>query len=295
MRKLTSILTIAFLAISVSLCAQNAKKGKALVAYFSASGNTEAAAKKIQEAAGADLYKIEPEKPYTKEDLDFRNRQARSVVEMGNPSFREKLGGKPVDIKKYDVIYLGFPIWANKAPSIIYSFLESQDHIRQQPHRQLGQPAQSRLPRIDHSIRQANEQRNRCRHQGLCGEINNLKNLILMRKIIRLMAFAATMLLASPAGAQDSQIFNHLSIGAEVGTTGWGFEAAVPLTHFVTFRTGFTTLPRFDVKFDINYTTKGQEKNVDVRGRVHMTDFKLLADIYPFKHSSFHLTGGFYA
>ena len=116
-----------------------------------------------------------------------------------------------------------------------------------------------------------------------------------MRKIIRLMAFAATMLLASPAGAQDSQIFNHLSIGAEVGTTGWGFEAAVPLTHFVTFRTGFTTLPRFDVKFDINYTTKGQEKNVDVRGRVHMTDFKLLADIYPFKHSSFHLTGGFYA
>ena len=116
-----------------------------------------------------------------------------------------------------------------------------------------------------------------------------------MRKIIRLMAFAATMLLASPAGAQDSQIFNHLSIGAEVGTTGWGFEAAVPLTHFVTFRTGFTTLPRFDVKFDINYTTKGQEKNVDVRGRVHMSDFKLLADIYPFKHSSFHLTGGFYA
>ena len=109
MRKLTSILTIAFLAISVSVCAQNAKKGKALVAYFSASGNTEAAAKKIQEAAGADLYKIEPEKPYTKEDLDFRNRQARSVVEMGNPSFREKLGGKPVDIKKYDVIYL----WAS--------------------------------------------------------------------------------------------------------------------------------------------------------------------------------------
>ena len=84
-----------------------------------------------------------------------------------------------------------------------------------------------------------------------------------MRKIIRLMAFAATMLLAIPAGAQDSQIFN--------------------------------TLPRFDVKFDINYTTKGQEKNVDVRGRVHMSDFKLLADIYPFKHSSFHLTGGFYA
>ena len=115
MRKLTTILTIALMAVSMTLCAQNAKKGKVLVAYFSASGNTEAAAKKIQEAAGADLYKIEPEKPYTKEDLDFRNRQARSVVEMGNPAFRD------------DVIYIGFPIWANRAPSIILSFLESQD------------------------------------------------------------------------------------------------------------------------------------------------------------------------
>ena len=95
MRKLTSILTIAFLAISVSVCAQNAKKGKALVAYFSASGNTEAAAKKIQEAAGADLYKIEPEKPYTKEDLDFRNRQARSVVEMGSRNMTSFIWASP--------------------------------------------------------------------------------------------------------------------------------------------------------------------------------------------------------
>ena len=115
-----------------------------------------------------------------------------------------------------------------------------------------------------------------------------------MRKTIRLMGFAAAMMLASPVVAQEG-VFNHLSIGAEVGTTGWGFEAAVPLTHFVTFRTGFTTLPRFNIKTDINYTTHGTEKNVDVLGRIHMSDYKLLADIYPFKHSSFHLTGGFYA
>ncbi len=127
MKRLTSILTVAFMAISMTVCAQTAKGGKVLVAYFSASGNTKVAAEKIQKAAGADIYEIQPSKPYTKEDLDYRNRQSRSVVEMGNPNFREKLGGKPVDIKKYDVIYLGFPIWANKAPSIIYSFLESQD------------------------------------------------------------------------------------------------------------------------------------------------------------------------
>ena len=115
-----------------------------------------------------------------------------------------------------------------------------------------------------------------------------------MRKVIHLLGFAAAMLLASPAVAQD-KIFNHVSVGAEVGTTGWGFEIASPLTHYVTLRTGFTTLPRFNVNFDINYKAKGENNNVDVRGRVHMSDYKLLADIYPFKHSSFHVTGGFYA
>lgn len=116
-----------------------------------------------------------------------------------------------------------------------------------------------------------------------------------MRRIFQLLGLVAAMLLATNVHAQDKKLFNHLAIGAEVGTTGWGFEAAMPLTHYVTFRTGFTTLPRFNVNFDIDYTTKGVEKNVDVRGRVHMSDYKLLADIYPFKHSSFHVTGGFYA
>ena len=116
-----------------------------------------------------------------------------------------------------------------------------------------------------------------------------------MRKVFYLMGFVAAMLLANPVVAQDRQLFNHLSIGAEVGTTGWGFEAAMPLTHYVTFRTGFTTLPRFTIKTDVNYTTHGNKENVDIAGRVHMSDYKLLADIYPFTHSSFHLTGGFYA
>ncbi len=101
-----------------------------------------------------------------------------------------------------------------------------------------------------------------------------------MRRIFQLLGLVAAMLLATNAHAQDKKLFNHLAIGAEVGTTGWGFEAAMPLTHYVTFRTGFTTLPRFNVNFDIDYTTKGVEKNVDVKGRVHMSDYKLLADIY---------------
>lgn len=115
-----------------------------------------------------------------------------------------------------------------------------------------------------------------------------------MRKIFHLLGFVAATLLANPVVAQE-KIFDHLSVGAEVGTTGWGFEVASPLTHYVTFRTGFTTLPRFNVKFDVNYKTHGTEKEANVKGRVHVSDYKFLADIYPFKHSSFHITGGFYA
>ena len=74
MKRLTSILTVAFMAISMTVCAQTAKGGKVLVAYFSASGNTKVAAEKIQKAAGADIYEIQPSKPYTKEDLLLTSR-----------------------------------------------------------------------------------------------------------------------------------------------------------------------------------------------------------------------------
>ena len=51
---------------------------KKLVAYFSASGTTAAAARTLAEAAGADLYEIKPQIPYTRADLDWTNRRSRS-------------------------------------------------------------------------------------------------------------------------------------------------------------------------------------------------------------------------
>ncbi len=115
-----------------------------------------------------------------------------------------------------------------------------------------------------------------------------------MKRIFYLLGFVAAMLTTNVSHAQDKKLFNHLDVGAEVGTTGWGFEAAMPVTHYVTLRTGFTTLPRFNVDFDVNYRSRGEKKKVDVTGRVHMTDYKFLFDVYPFKHSSLHVTSGFY-
>ena len=54
---------------------------KTLVAYFSASGTTEGVAKKVAEEAGADLYEIKPEVPYTNADLNWMDKKARSTVE----------------------------------------------------------------------------------------------------------------------------------------------------------------------------------------------------------------------
>lgn len=101
--------------------------GKKLVAFFSANGVTAKAAKTLAEATGADLYEIKPEIPYTKADLDWNNKQARSTVEMKDAASRPALANRDANIAAYDVVFVGFPIWWYVAPTIINTFLESYD------------------------------------------------------------------------------------------------------------------------------------------------------------------------
>ena len=98
-----------------------------LVAYFSASGVTAKVAETLSEAIGADLYEIEPEVPYTKEDLDWMDKQSRSTIEMNDPASRPEIAAKRDNMKDYDTIFVGFPIWWYVAPTIINTFLESYD------------------------------------------------------------------------------------------------------------------------------------------------------------------------
>ena len=100
---------------------------KALVAYFSATGTTAAAAKKLAAAADADLYEIKPAVPYTKEDLNWMNKKSRSSVEMNDKSFRPELADKNSAISGYELVLVGFPIWWYVAPTVINTFLESYD------------------------------------------------------------------------------------------------------------------------------------------------------------------------
>ncbi|MDE6746573.1 MAG: NAD(P)H-dependent oxidoreductase [Oscillospiraceae bacterium] len=100
---------------------------KKLVAYFSASGVTADAAKKIAQAANADLYEICPKVSYTAADLNWQDKNSRSSVEMNDRTFRPALADKNAKAEEYDVIFLGFPIWWYTAPTIINTFLESYD------------------------------------------------------------------------------------------------------------------------------------------------------------------------
>lgn len=84
---------------------------KRLVAYFSASGVTKAAAERLAKAAGADLFEIKPALPYTDADLDWTNKKSRSSVEMNNPSSRPEIAQRLGDMEQYDTVFLGFPIW----------------------------------------------------------------------------------------------------------------------------------------------------------------------------------------
>lgn len=100
---------------------------KKLVAYFSASGVTAGVAKTLAEAAGADLYEIKPEVSYTKADLNWMDKNARSTIEMHDLAFCPAMADRNANIADYDTIFVGFPIWWYIAPTIINTFLESYD------------------------------------------------------------------------------------------------------------------------------------------------------------------------
>jgi len=100
---------------------------KALVAYFSATGNTKKVAENLAKALNADIYEIKPAVPYTEADLNWRDKTSRSSVEMSNESSRPGMAENDISVKEYDVIYLGFPIWWGTAPRIVKTFLEKHD------------------------------------------------------------------------------------------------------------------------------------------------------------------------
>lgn len=127
--------SIAAMLVILTACAGSKKEkaaeespaSKVLVAYFSATGTTEKVAQFIAENTGGTLLEITPEQPYTEADLDWRDKESRSSVEMADSTSRPAISNKKVDAALYDVIYLGFPIWWDMAPTVVNTFIDTND------------------------------------------------------------------------------------------------------------------------------------------------------------------------
>lgn len=102
------------------------KKGKILVAYFSATKTTKQLAQYATALLNADIYEIIPSVPYTEDDLAYYT-NGRADQEQDDPSARPEIAVGVENMEQYDTILLGYPIWHGQAPRIISTFLESYD------------------------------------------------------------------------------------------------------------------------------------------------------------------------
>lgn len=99
---------------------------ESVVIYFSATGNTKKVAELIKEATNSDIIEIVPQDEYTDEDLNYNNSDCRANKEQNDNNARPKISND-IEIDKYDVIYLGYPIWWGDVPKIVLTLLDSYD------------------------------------------------------------------------------------------------------------------------------------------------------------------------
>lgn len=105
----------------------NASESKTLVAYFSCTGNTKRVAEYIADEIGADLFEIQPEEPYTSEDLIWSDDTSRSSREHADVDARPAIAVAVENIDQYDRVFIGYPSWWGEAPRIVSTFVESYD------------------------------------------------------------------------------------------------------------------------------------------------------------------------
>ena len=132
MKKLTAVLFALMLTLSCLPAAvaeaQPAKPNShILVVYFSATGTTKGVAEKLAEGLAADLYEIVPEEPYTDADLNYNDRRSRTSIETDDPTCRPAIAGELPELKNYDTILIGYPIWWGDVPRIVSNFVEHVD------------------------------------------------------------------------------------------------------------------------------------------------------------------------
>ena len=109
--------------------AETSGSGNVLIAYYSATGNTEAVANMIADATGGDLFELEPTEPYTDDDLNWSDDNSRVSQEHENEDQRdvELVSTTPENWDSYDTVFIGYPVWWGIAAWPVNQFVENND------------------------------------------------------------------------------------------------------------------------------------------------------------------------
>jgi flavodoxin len=120
----------AVLSVIFSLClfcgcsnGQTVSRKNALIVYLSRTNNTKAIAEIIHRNVGGTLVALELEKPYP----ENYQQTVQQVVKENETNYLPPLKTKIDSIKKYDIIFIGFPTWDMKMPPPMKSFLHQYD------------------------------------------------------------------------------------------------------------------------------------------------------------------------
>ena len=103
--------------------APKAETPKVLVLYYSQTSNTKAVATEIATRLGADMEEIVPTKPYD-EDFQATIERCKQDREQGIATEIQPLAA---DIAKYDVVFLGYPVWFGTYAPPVITFLSQVD------------------------------------------------------------------------------------------------------------------------------------------------------------------------
>lgn len=135
----------------------------------------------------------------------------------------------------------------------------------------------------------------------------NLNNITFMKKTFLTLIVALTA--ATSVFAQtDTRIFNHLSVGLNVGTTGIGADVAMPLTRFLDLEAGFAIMPRIRYNTNLHLNLPGDQvsiinqylpdqykvnfNDIPIQGKLNMVNGKFMVNFYPMPLNGFHITVG---
>ena len=131
MKKILALAVALMLSLTVA-CAQEEEPAftptdsTVLVACFSATGNTWPLAEYAAEYLNADLFRIEPEIPYTDADLNWNDPDSRVNAEHADSTVRPAIAGDLPDLSGYDTVLIGYPLWWREAPPIVWNFVEQE-------------------------------------------------------------------------------------------------------------------------------------------------------------------------